>query len=475
MALTKIDDRGLKTPIDLLDNEKIRLGTGNDLDIFHDSGSTKSMINNQNGELRIVCDNAIRIGKRHDATIAYADNMIVANPDGSVELYYDNVKQLETVSTGTQFQNRINFTGTGQKIDLTDNQEIRIGTGDDLQIYHDGANSYLKNTTGDFRIDASGPLMLRSDDVRIYNAAGNELIFHGKGNGSTDLYYDNSKKFETTSVGVTLTGGGLSISNGWNTQWGANASRAFIQGEDANGNNRLLLGTNNTERVRINSAGDAMFGCTVSRPAEFAHPDGFAIRTDGVKGQFQSTVDANTCAILNRDSSDGNILSFRREGADVGHIGVTGTTTYLQFGGTNAAAHRLDDYEEGTYSPQGLAWSGSDWATVTFDSISRYGRYTKIGALVHVQGFLSAFHVNSSFDGQLAGITLPFAAVSASYYYSVGVTTHSNGFSSSGYTTFFVNPATSNMYSMQENTTSYNTWSGSSNRYIMFQVSYMCE
>ena len=33
MALTKVDDRGLKTPIDLLDNEKIRLGTGNDLEI----------------------------------------------------------------------------------------------------------------------------------------------------------------------------------------------------------------------------------------------------------------------------------------------------------------------------------------------------------------------------------------------------------------------------------------------------------
>ena len=35
MALTKIDDRGLKTPIDLLDNEKIRFGTGNDLELYH--------------------------------------------------------------------------------------------------------------------------------------------------------------------------------------------------------------------------------------------------------------------------------------------------------------------------------------------------------------------------------------------------------------------------------------------------------
>ena len=40
MALTKIDDRGLKTPIDLLDNEKIRFGTGNDLEIFHNASNS---------------------------------------------------------------------------------------------------------------------------------------------------------------------------------------------------------------------------------------------------------------------------------------------------------------------------------------------------------------------------------------------------------------------------------------------------
>ena len=40
MTLTKIDDRGLKTPIDLLDNEKIRLGTGNDLEIYHNGSNS---------------------------------------------------------------------------------------------------------------------------------------------------------------------------------------------------------------------------------------------------------------------------------------------------------------------------------------------------------------------------------------------------------------------------------------------------
>ncbi len=167
----------------------------------------------------------------------------------------------------------------------------------------------------------------------------------------------------------------------------------------------------------------------------------------------------------NIHASDGNFVVANGHGID-----FSATSD-----GPSQGNETLDDYERGTYTPQGLAWSGSDWATVTFDSISRYGRYTKIGGLVHVQGYLSNFHVDSSFDNQLAGITLPFAAVSASYHYSVGVTTHSTAFSSSGYTTFFVNPATSNMYSMQENTTSYNTWSGSSGRYLMFQVSYMCE
>ena len=53
MALTKIDDRGLKTPIDLLDNEKIRFGTGNDLEIFHDA-SHSYIKDTGTGELRLV-------------------------------------------------------------------------------------------------------------------------------------------------------------------------------------------------------------------------------------------------------------------------------------------------------------------------------------------------------------------------------------------------------------------------------------
>ena len=56
MALTQIDDRGLKTPIDLIDNEKIRLGTGNDLELYHD-GSNSYIKDTGTGNLYIFSEN----------------------------------------------------------------------------------------------------------------------------------------------------------------------------------------------------------------------------------------------------------------------------------------------------------------------------------------------------------------------------------------------------------------------------------
>ena len=87
MALTKIDDRGLKTPIDLLDNEKIRLGTGNDLEIYHNG--SQNYINTSNGSLEL----------RH--TVSGANEpMIKAFPNGQIQLYHNATNRLETTFSG---------------------------------------------------------------------------------------------------------------------------------------------------------------------------------------------------------------------------------------------------------------------------------------------------------------------------------------------------------------------------------------
>ena len=250
-------------------------------------------------------------------------------------------------------------------------ERLRIGSTGNVAIGGNtsvGTKLHIENSSGDAHIRLRGSvnygvLFTRHSDAALVG-------FVGSG-GSVNL--------GTSNLGITagLSGGHIVFQTG-----GTAASN---------------------ERVRINSAGDTMFGCTVSRPAEFAHPDGFSIRIDGSKGQFQSTVDANPCGFLNRDSSDGNILSFRREGADVGHIGVTGTTTYLQFGGTNSAAHQLDDYEEGVHTQTSVNAN----LTLTNNIL----RYTKIGRLVTVSGMLKPSAVSSSNAVQ---ITLPFTSVADS-------------------------------------------------------------
>ena len=93
MTLTKVDDRGLKTPIDLQDNEKIRLGTGNDLEIFHD-GSFSYIKDNGTGDLILQGTNNVWLGHTN------SEYGVKVTQDAGVELRYDNSKKLETASDG---------------------------------------------------------------------------------------------------------------------------------------------------------------------------------------------------------------------------------------------------------------------------------------------------------------------------------------------------------------------------------------
>ena len=54
--------------------------------------------------------------------------------------------------------------------------------------------------------NSTGDLRLESDRIELLNNASNEFLLTADANGAVELYYDNSKKFETTSSGVTVTG-----------------------------------------------------------------------------------------------------------------------------------------------------------------------------------------------------------------------------------------------------------------------------
>ena len=78
-----------------------------------------------------------------------------------------------------------------------DNVKALFGTGNDLEIYHDGAHNRLQCPTGE--------LKLRASAVRLGSVAGENGI-NMVGDGAVELYHNNAKKIETTATGVTVTG-----------------------------------------------------------------------------------------------------------------------------------------------------------------------------------------------------------------------------------------------------------------------------
>lgn len=81
-----------------------------------------------------------------------------------------------------------------------DNVKATYGASADLEIYHDGSDSKIVDKgTGNM-------LILTNGNFYVQNEGGSETIIRGDVDGSVELYYDNSKKLETTSTGVSVTG-----------------------------------------------------------------------------------------------------------------------------------------------------------------------------------------------------------------------------------------------------------------------------
>ena len=89
---------------------------------------------------------------------------------------------------------------------VTDSKKLIVGAGGDLEVYHDGTHSYITNTTGDLKITDTSAMILATNALRLRNGAGDEEMIVADNGDGVDLYFNNSKKFETTNTGVTVTG-----------------------------------------------------------------------------------------------------------------------------------------------------------------------------------------------------------------------------------------------------------------------------
>ena len=154
-------------------------------------------------------------------------------------------------------------------IDFADNERARFGASQDLQIYHDGSNSWIKDT-------GTGSLKLQGTNLFLESAAG-EAYLVCTADGSAKLYHNNSKKLETKSDGINIIGelecdsldvdgnadvsGDINISGGNKT---VQATAGFLQ-VGTSGSNHLAFITNGSDRGRVDSDGRLIVGSSSSQ------------------------------------------------------------------------------------------------------------------------------------------------------------------------------------------------------------------
>ena len=106
-----------------------------------------------------------------------------------------------SVTTAKLADDAVTAAKLAKPIDLADNEKIRFGTGNDVEIFHDGSNSFInENGTGDLLLTAT------AGSIQLKKNTGDKML-QANIDGSVELYNANSKKFETASGGVSLTGG----------------------------------------------------------------------------------------------------------------------------------------------------------------------------------------------------------------------------------------------------------------------------
>ena len=99
------------------------------------------------------------------------------------------------VSGVSTFTGVVNANGN---IELADNVRIRLGTSNDLQIWHSGSESFISDA-------GTGGITMYADHLKVQSPSAENIIV-GTQNSSVDLYYDNTKRLATTNTGAIITG-----------------------------------------------------------------------------------------------------------------------------------------------------------------------------------------------------------------------------------------------------------------------------
>ena len=130
-----------------------------------------------------------------------SSDLIIKSSVNDKDIKFQGVDDSSLITALTLDMSDAGTASFNHDIKLADNSVIKLGDSDELQIYHtDSGNSVISET-------GSGSLFIDATNIELRNStASGEVYFKGISDGAVELYHDNSKKLETTSGGVTVTG-----------------------------------------------------------------------------------------------------------------------------------------------------------------------------------------------------------------------------------------------------------------------------
>jgi len=262
------------------------------------------------------------------STITFSSNLATGDVIDFIQILGDvldlGVPSDGTVTSAKLASQDITFS---EDIILGDSKNAIFGAGSDLKIFHNGSNSFVKDV-------GSGALILDSNgtDVRITKSDA-EFMAKFVTDGAVELYYDNSKKIETTSTGATVSGQVLA------TAGAASAPTYAFDNDTDTGisrptTNALNFVTAGTERMRIQSNGQVLIQATSNTGNERLNVTHSGNSVYGI--------------LINSTDTSGTVyhMSFNRGGTQAGYLVSQSTSVNL----ANASDERLKENIENSSS-----------------------------------------------------------------------------------------------------------------------------
>lgn len=267
------------------DSRELRIGAGVDLRFYHDG--TNSLIDNDTGQLVYTSVNGHGFGGALTTAIttvvgavegvlmlrsAAQPNFFMVEDDGPVnektwrivtssgDLFINGVS--DDGNTDTNFLRLVRVGTTLANLTLPiDSEELQLGAGSDLRLFHNGTNSFIRNDTGELHLAAGA---------------------------TSALVIDASANLSSTRLAT------------WTNahQWGSSSTRNTIIHGDSNGEVRLRFDDNGFGIARLRNCGITGAGQGFSLISQFG--------TDGTNffdgGRLQFVTDGDYSSAANRDS-----------------------------------------------------------------------------------------------------------------------------------------------------------------------------